>query len=370
MQTVPLYFSQLLLRHLFCFLFFTSQSINDEPKPREALKRHLNTFDSDNTLSLRTLHTQKLNAQTTVQQLLLSNVSLKSSVAKCNETIGREPISSVFKNNNKNTDVSKSRLRKAMTAGMTKDKSGSRHSLSQCIKLISNHKSSTTSQKLGIKILGNRNVHQQSHSEPLCTPKINYLCTKFQVYQDETTSSISVFKVPSSTNVTPPDGKMGNMKDITNQTTPKMVPVKHGNKSKIIQAKCSKSFTSKNAVLVTPVNSTVTTQFVNSSFKQTPPMCECGRRSTRKLVQTPGPNVGRFFFACPLGHRGHGKKSGCGFFKWDGMQMNNQDKYKSYIQSPLQQPNFNTPNSGNFSVTGNKQNVGMTRGAMLKPPAF
>ena len=58
------------------------------------------------------------------------------------------------------------------------------------------------------------------------------------------------------------------------------------------------------------------------TLKRTPPMCECGRRTVRKCVQSPGPNMGRVFFCCPLGrspgHKGFGKvKHGCGFFRWE-----------------------------------------------------
>ncbi|XP_013390057.1 ERI1 exoribonuclease 2 [Lingula anatina] len=56
----------------------------------------------------------------------------------------------------------------------------------------------------------------------------------------------------------------------------------------------------------------------SSHMKATPPLCDCGRRSKRRVVQNPGPNEGRAFFACPLGRKSSGAvKEGCKFFKWD-----------------------------------------------------
>ena len=46
--------------------------------------------------------------------------------------------------------------------------------------------------------------------------------------------------------------------------------------------------------------------------KITPPLCNCGRRTKRKIVVSPGPNEGKPFYTCPLGRR-----PGCGYFKWE-----------------------------------------------------
>ncbi|XP_067673723.1 ERI1 exoribonuclease 2-like [Haliotis asinina] len=54
-----------------------------------------------------------------------------------------------------------------------------------------------------------------------------------------------------------------------------------------------------------------------SSMKATPPMCKCGRRSKRRLVQSPGLNIGRFFFTCGVRTSQYDVKRGCEFFKWE-----------------------------------------------------
>ncbi|KAH3861366.1 hypothetical protein DPMN_024293 [Dreissena polymorpha] len=54
----------------------------------------------------------------------------------------------------------------------------------------------------------------------------------------------------------------------------------------------------------------------NTSLKMTPPLCQCGRRSKRRMVQSPGQNMGRFFFSCAV-KKGVGSKDGCQFFKWE-----------------------------------------------------
>ena len=124
----------------------------------------------------------------------------------------------------------------------------------------------------------------------------------------------------------------------------------------------------------------------SSGMKRTPPMCECGRRTHRKLVQSPGPNQGRAFYCCPSGRRkasspfdnitkgfGGSKKQGCAFFKWEtatkdpnltvtsmtgsfmrtGSSSSGQSvvRTRSYVVPPLPQPNFNTPQSEQRIVT-------------------
>lgn len=100
--------------------------------------------------------------------------------------------------------------------------------------------------------------------------------------------------------------------------------------------------------------------------KRTPPMCECGRRAHRKIVQNPGPNQGRAFFACPNGKRmsnskksllaGQTKQWGCRFFKWDKEDcpetspvyakhdLHNQSSFvygNSFLRNgPIPQPDF------------------------------
>ncbi|XP_046361280.2 ERI1 exoribonuclease 2-like [Haliotis rufescens] len=55
----------------------------------------------------------------------------------------------------------------------------------------------------------------------------------------------------------------------------------------------------------------------SSSMKATPPMCKCGRRSKRRLVQSPGPNIGRFFFTCGVRTSQYDARRGCEFFQWE-----------------------------------------------------
>ncbi|XP_028940491.1 ERI1 exoribonuclease 2, partial [Antrostomus carolinensis] len=50
--------------------------------------------------------------------------------------------------------------------------------------------------------------------------------------------------------------------------------------------------------------------------KQTPPLCNCGRRAKKLYVSNPGPNNGKAFFCCPVGKH-EGRKKGCGYFKWE-----------------------------------------------------
>jgi len=53
----------------------------------------------------------------------------------------------------------------------------------------------------------------------------------------------------------------------------------------------------------------------------TPPLCICGRRSKRRLVQKQGPNTGRWFFSCSTVSsnvpQGKPNKQGCKFFQWE-----------------------------------------------------
>lgn len=66
---------------------------------------------------------------------------------------------------------------------------------------------------------------------------------------------------------------------------------------------------SSKSVLKTPETS------MSSTMKATPPLCKCGRRSKRRMVQSPGPNLGRFFFSCSGGKTTD--RNGCGFFQWE-----------------------------------------------------
>ncbi|CAG5126773.1 unnamed protein product [Candidula unifasciata] len=89
------------------------------------------------------------------------------------------------------------------------------------------------------------------------------------------------------------------------------------------------SLTSANTSLITPNTSLMTPntslKSSNTSLKtragvsptshmnMTPPLCSCGRRSKCRVVQKPGPNTGRCFFACSVTRDRH---SCCKFFQW------------------------------------------------------
>ena len=57
---------------------------------------------------------------------------------------------------------------------------------------------------------------------------------------------------------------------------------------------------------------------LSSGGKVTPPLCNCGKRTKRRTVSTPGPNEGQTFYACPNG-KASDKSRGCGYFKWEKM---------------------------------------------------
>lgn len=70
------------------------------------------------------------------------------------------------------------------------------------------------------------------------------------------------------------------------------------------------------STVCTPQNSSLDRVILASGGKVTPPLCNCGRRTKRRTVCTPGPNEGRPFYVCPNGS-GSNRKKGCGFFKWE-----------------------------------------------------
>ncbi|KAK2155974.1 hypothetical protein NP493_2015g00013 [Ridgeia piscesae] len=102
---------------------------------------------------------------------------------------------------------------------------------------------------------------------------------------------------------------------------------------------------------------------ITKTLTPTPPLCQCGRRCKRNYVQSPGANVGRSFFCCPLGRRSPGNRkspTGCGFFQWEQAAMKRRHASspalstgctasRSVHGSPssnlLPQPNFDTPRS-------------------------
>ncbi|XP_061191853.1 ERI1 exoribonuclease 2-like [Saccostrea echinata] len=93
---------------------------------------------------------------------------------------------------------------------------------------------------------------------------------------------------------------------------------------------------SSNSILKTPDTS------MSSTMKATPPLCKCGRRSKRRMVQSPGPNLGRFFFSC-AGVKTT-DRNGCGFFQWEpsvqssGSTSRRQSFVSRYNLSGLSKP--------------------------------
>ncbi|XP_062619994.1 ERI1 exoribonuclease 2-like [Saccostrea cucullata] len=96
------------------------------------------------------------------------------------------------------------------------------------------------------------------------------------------------------------------------------------------------SINSSSSVLKTPDTS------MSSTMKATPPLCKCGRRSKRRMVQSPGPNLGRFFFSCS-GIK-TADRNGCGFFQWEpsaqssGSTSRQQSFVSKYNLSGLSKP--------------------------------
>ena len=97
-----------------------------------------------------------------------------------------------------------------------------------------------------------------------------------------------------------------------------------------------------------------------SAMKSTPPLCKCGRRSKRRMVQSPGQNTGRFFFSCSVRHSA-ASKNGCDFFKWEA----------SY--SPASNNSFKAPNSswtaGKGMITPRQFCPTPVHGASFKTPS-
>ena len=67
------------------------------------------------------------------------------------------------------------------------------------------------------------------------------------------------------------------------------------------------------------------TVHTTTTFKITPPMCRCGRRTRENTVYKEGPNQGRTFFTCS-------RRNGCGYFEWQRSwsETNNCELYSEY----------------------------------------
>ncbi|NWH64322.1 ERI2 exoribonuclease, partial [Geococcyx californianus] len=109
-------------------------------------------------------------------------------------------------------------------------------------------------------------------------------------------------------------------------TSPKMYPPAKNQSFAIYQEKTasfdhSLPLRSSNLPKVPPaiLNSTVNlnqSARAGKDGKQTPPLCNCGRRAKKLYVSNAGPNHGKAFFCCPVGKH-EGSKKGCGYFKWE-----------------------------------------------------
>ena len=109
-----------------------------------------------------------------------------------------------------------------------------------------------------------------------------------------------------------------------------------------------------------PVSASSFNNTSGSAMKSTPPLCKCGRRSKRRMVQSPGQNMGRFFFTCSV-RQNVGSKNGCDFFKWETSfsQANtsssrHRTQYVSKQFTPVSRGSLNTGTAGSF-----KKNLGM-----------
>ncbi|NXS26725.1 ERI2 exoribonuclease, partial [Pomatostomus ruficeps] len=102
------------------------------------------------------------------------------------------------------------------------------------------------------------------------------------------------------------------------------------------------------AVLNSTVNLNQSVSAVRNG-KQTPPLCNCGRRAKNLRVSNAGPNHGRAFFCCPLGKQGDNKK-GCGYFKWENALLKEKSHGLTLSAGALTSPgtvSSNTESSSN-----------------------
>ena len=121
-------------------------------------------------------------------------------------------------------------------------------------------------------------------------------------------------------------GKLHNpaLKDITNKNHP------HNLFALIAKSSATDLSISKNKLKEnewSPVqqgcNLTSSSFFLNNSvnykMKKTPPLCLCGRRALRKIVQSAGENCGRAFFCCSKNKCNSTDKNNvnCKFFRWE-----------------------------------------------------
>ncbi|XP_060076121.1 ERI1 exoribonuclease 2-like [Ylistrum balloti] len=130
------------------------------------------------------------------------------------------------------------------------------------------------------------------------------------------------------------------------------------------------SFTS----YVTPTNSSIRkSDNRKSGMKETPPLCRCGKRSKRRMAQTPGPNMGRFFFTCGAGSRPskpQENRKGCEYFKWESVvRTDTNNSYNSSFQSDGNRSDTGLPFKQVVLTSGFSQRKSLgIRSTVLRPP--
>ncbi|KAL3876810.1 hypothetical protein ACJMK2_034604 [Sinanodonta woodiana] len=98
---------------------------------------------------------------------------------------------------------------------------------------------------------------------------------------------------------------------------------------------------------------------VSSSMKSTPPLCKCGRRAKRRMVQSPGPNMGRFFFTCSSKQDGDDtRKKGCNFFKWEN-STDSTNSGKSFSHNNSRNITINGSSINQYSGMTNRKSLGV-----------
>ncbi|NWH49517.1 ERI2 exoribonuclease, partial [Fregata magnificens] len=184
------------------------------------------------------------------------------------------------------------------------------------------------------------------------------------------TSNFSAFKLPSAkvNAISAQSALIGNYSTSSEvpkrkPTSPKTFPPAKKQSFAIYQEKTasldhSLPLRSSNLPKVSPaiLNSTINlNQSVRAgkNGKQTPPLCNCGRRAKKLYVSNAGPNHGKAFFCCPIGKH-EGNKKGCGYLKWEYALLKEKSNGLTLNADALTSLGTYTSNLGNSS---NKKNL-------------
>ena len=259
--------------------------------------------------------TSNVNIRKTVEQSVNNQTSLLENQVKCL----RKPML----------------LKKSSSEGAT-----ARRSISQCIQLLTASSNSATSKK-STEEKETHNLQKTCVPSPVQCGDLKSVKTPVNQPKIVPASTFKIHSDNSTANTKNIPGKTVVMKDITNVTpavksvSKKVTSTENTTPGQRTIASCFKVQNTKtpiNQTPIQPVKKTPSNFTCNPlGLKRTPPLCDCGRRSHRKMVQNPGPNVGRFFYACPLGRKGMHKKSGCGFFKWEGQTITSSSSKSSPV---------------------------------------